>query len=70
MIYNNNIKKSFFYNLFIKYIYPIILLYYPIKIINKQNIYQKSYLLDGKLNMVPSLTPAEGQRWVMVLRLV
>ena len=40
MIYSNNIKKSFFYNLFIKYIYPIILLYYPIKIINKQNIYQ------------------------------
>ena len=43
MIYNNNIKKSFFYNLFIKYIYPIILLYYPIKIINKQNIYQNQY---------------------------
>ena len=28
------------------------------------------YLLLGKLNMVPSRTPAEGQRWVMVLRFV
>lgn len=28
------------------------------------------YLLLGKLNIVPSRTPAEGQRWVMVLRLV
>lgn len=28
------------------------------------------YRLLGKLNTVPSRTPAEGQRWVMVLRLV
>ncbi len=26
--------------------------------------------LLGKLNTAPSRTPAEGQRWVMVLRLV
>jgi hypothetical protein len=28
------------------------------------------YLLLGKLNIAPSRTPADGQRWVMVLRLV
>lgn len=26
--------------------------------------------LDGKLNTVPSRTPADGQRWVIVLRFV
>jgi len=31
---------------------------------------QAAYRLLGKLNTVPSRTPAEGQRWVMVLRLV
>jgi hypothetical protein len=28
------------------------------------------YLVDGKLNTAPSRTPADGQRCVMVLRLV
>ena len=30
----------------------------------------QSQRLLGKLNTVPSRTPADGQRWVMVLRLV
>lgn len=28
------------------------------------------YLLDGNENVAPSRTPAEGQRWVIVLRFV
>lgn len=41
MVYlSNNIKRSIFYNFFIKYIYPIIILFYPINIKNKENIYQ------------------------------
>ena len=39
MIYNNYIQQSIFYNLFLNYIYPLIILFYPIKIINKKNIY-------------------------------
>ena len=46
------------------------LIYYKPYFSRLQYIYQISYLLLGKLNMVPSRTPAEGQRWVMVLRLV
>ena len=41
MVYlSNNIKRSIFYNFFIKYIYPTIILFYPINIKNKENIYQ------------------------------
>ena len=35
--------------------------------VRKKGAYQR---LLGKLNTAPSRTPAEGQRWVMVLRLV
>ena len=31
---------------------------------------RRSYFEDGNENVAPSRTPAEGQRWVMVLRFV
>ena len=40
VILSNHIKRSIFYNFFIKYIYPTIILFYPINIKNKENIYQ------------------------------
>ena len=40
MFYNNNIQNSIYYKLFLNYIYPLIILYYPINIINKNNIYK------------------------------
>ena len=42
--------------------------YKMMRAINTSND-QPDYLCVGKLNIVPSRTPALGQRWVMVLRL-
>lgn len=40
MLYSKDISNGFFYNFFINYIYPFIILFYPINIINKDNIYK------------------------------
>lgn len=39
MKFSNEIQNSYFYILYLQYIYPLIIKFYPITIINKHNIY-------------------------------